>query len=335
MSESGVTVYYGERGCEGTINKTGLPCQNRAYFLCGKKLLLCGMHSKNISDKNRLPNNPNRDLFRSQQLESMFTEIDLIAQQNRDIGKRGHVIVCKMLMMRNPPYIKGYLNIFPNFKHQGRKDGIGCSRLSPKSLGPVIHGMPNLPIAKNLENFHQFSKFWEFELDDNNQVKDYYLERRKIAYNNQIPFRHKYDRKYLLSMNQNNTTPKFSVYYDKDGNERRYNYLQCRYFYCHFYERLVKEEDDYKRLKNKIDDGYNLQIVGYDGYPITTDLYRHYLDTSKPFGHELVLYTMLTEENRMNYPWNVYYNLNVEIYRDVITNDDYNCTNIKKRKYVE
>lgn len=57
-------------------------------------------------------------------------------------------------------------------------------------------------------------------------------------------------------------------------------------------------------LKKKVKDGYNLQIVGYDGRSMagTTPL-QAYLDASAPFGHELVLWTMLTVENKDNYPW--------------------------------
>ena len=67
-------------------------------------------------------------------------------------------------MMKKPELIDGYLNVFPNYKHQNRKDGYGCAKLSPKSLGPVNHGMPNLPIAKNIENYHQFAKFWDYSI---------------------------------------------------------------------------------------------------------------------------------------------------------------------------
>ena len=41
------------------------------------------------------------------------------------------------------------------------------------------------------------------------------------------------------------------MYYDKDGKEHRYTYIECRYFYCHWYEKLLKETNDYKELVNK------------------------------------------------------------------------------------
>ena len=99
-----------------------------------------------------------------------------------------------------------------------------------------------------------------------------------------------------------------------------------------------------------MDQGYNLELCGFDAYPIQNDIEEksklpkstksakskvaksakneeedsnanantnanteteeltiedHYLDSSKPFGHELVLYTMLTI-NPENYPWRKY-----------------------------
>ena len=89
--------------------------------------------------------------------------------------------------------------------------------------------------------------------------------------------------------------------------------MDCRYFYCHFYERLVTKEEDYVKLKELINNGYNLNIVGYDGYNVNKDLWIHYNDTKKPFGHELVLYTMLIEPDKEKYPWE-----HKELYQGVI-----------------
>lgn len=74
----------------------------------------------------------------------------------------------------------------------------------------------------------------------------------------------------------------------------------------------------FKKLKKYIDNGLNIQILGYDGYPVEKSLYEHYLDESKPFGHELVLYSMLTVETPSDYPWNKYYINHSEIYENVI-----------------
>jgi hypothetical protein len=65
------------------------------------------------------------------------------------------------------------------------------------------------------------------------------------------------------------------MYYDKHGKEHRYTYLQCRYFYCHFYEKLTPKEPDFIKLKQMIFNGVNINIVGYDGYNVTKSLWKH------------------------------------------------------------
>ena len=70
--------------------------------------------------------------------EQQTEEIEEARILNQSLNKLGNVIVCKMKMMKSPDYNKGYLNVFPNFKHQFRTDGFGCSSLSPMSLGPSL-----------------------------------------------------------------------------------------------------------------------------------------------------------------------------------------------------
>jgi hypothetical protein len=308
-------TYYGETQCQAIIKSKNTLCENKAYFSKDGKYL-CGVHCKKGTGI-KLPVNPNKAINEKKELEKNKQEIEEIAKVNKDNNQNGSVIVSKIFMMKKPEYVAGFLNVFPNYKHQNRKDGFGCMKLSPKSLGPVIHNMPGLPDATTIENYHQFAKFWEFELDENGEILEQYKLNRIKAYTSP-PMRHKYDKKTLLKFNNNINIPKFSMYYDKYGKEHRYNYLQCRYFYCHFYELLASKEPDFIALKEMIKNGYNLNICGFDGYRITKSLMEHYMDTSRPFGHELVLYTMLTEDNPENYPWHIFYNTNKDIYADVI-----------------
>lgn len=81
---------------------------------------------------------------------------------------------------------------------------------------------------------------------------------------------------------------------------------------------LAKEEPDFHKLTQMIRDGYCLNICGFDGYSVEHSLMHHYLDTSRPFGHEMVLYTLLTESEPENYPWNVYYREHADIYQGII-----------------
>lgn len=264
-----------------SLTKNGAVCRNQAkYMYAGNRY--CGVHCKD-SDR------------------EFIDDITPIY---------GNVIVSKLLMRRKAPYAFNYMSVFPNNRHQNRKDGFGCCSLSPMRLGPIKHVMPNLPPALNLENYHQHAKFWEFEFE-NGVVSDEYLQKRIQAYNDPIPHRHKYDKAYLKEHNQK-LTPVCSIYYDKYGNERRYTYIECRYFYCHYYELLAKQTEDYTKLLNMLEDGYKLNIIGYDGRPVI-DIQDHYLDESKPFGHELALYCLLTLEPE-EYPWNIYIKNNPDKY---------------------
>jgi len=316
-----MSVYYGESKCEG-LKADGIKCANSAYYLFKGKHM-CGVHSKQFglqsagsNGRTKLTVNPNAKKNKIEKYKKHMNSVKIMANQNKKYKKRGHVIVSKFKMMRVPEQKKGYYNVYPNFKHQNRSDGLGCSKLSPMSLGPVNHVMPNLPPAKNIENYHQFSKFWDFEFKDDELIK-FGLVNRTIAYRDHVPHRHKYARKFLKGLTGNANVPTCSIHYDKNGKERRYTYLQSRYFYCHYYERLAKKEPQYIRLVKYINDGYNLNIVGYDGYDVTNTLWKYYNDISRPFGHELVLYTLLTVNDSRDYPWNEYRRKNPELYKNM------------------
>lgn len=177
--------------------------------------------------------------------------------------RKGDIKVCKMHMMKQATMLDGYLSVFPNYKHQKRKDGFGCSRLSPKSLGPVHHNIYGLPVATTIENFHQGAKMFTVDVKDG-KVTEEAKRFREFFYKDPIPHRHKYSPEQLrnLTENKNKNIPLFSLYYDKNGNEKRYTYIQSRYFYCHWYEKLVVEEEDYKKLHQIIDNGTNILIQG-------------------------------------------------------------------------
>ncbi len=304
-------VYYGEKKCQAKY-KSGDPCKNWAYYEQSNKIL-CGQHSDK-SERKKLKKDPNAAKKRLELYQERQKLVEKIAKANQKKGEKGDVICSKLRMMKQPEHFDGYLKIFPNYKHQNRKDGLGMKSLSPKDIGPINHQMPGLPVAKNLENYHQFAKVFPWEVDSNDKIKESSIKHRIKGYQDEEPHRHKFSREEILKYSDNVNIPLFSVYYDQEGQEHRYSYLECRYFYCYWYEKLVKDLPDYNKLKKLRDRGYNLQIVGYDGYHVEQDLWQCYLDTSRPFGHELVLYTMLVEEDSKKYPWNRYYKENLDIY---------------------
>ncbi len=200
--------------------------------------------------------------------------------------------------MKSPENHKGYLKVFPNFRHQTRKDGFGCAQLSPMNLGPVHHGQPGLSPALNIENFHQGSKCFQQEVGPDGNPSTLFYENQQRFFEDPEPYRHKYKGK-----EKNKNIPLYFVWIDQNGQEHHLTYVESRQFYCTFYELLATAREDFLTLKEYLKRGYNLQICGYDGRPVeTNDFEREYLDASKPFGHELVLAALLTV-SPATYPW--------------------------------
>lgn len=297
------TPYHGEVSCSAQTKKGA--CTKKAYYIMTNGgQLFCGMHSKKYP-RQELPKR-NKD-----QLDHMKVEIiqqrQLIVtqyqQQNAAAGRKGQVKLYRMLMMKEVECTPGYVNIFPNFKHQNRRDGYGCAALSPKSMGPVKHGQPNLPDSLNLENFHQGNKVFPNEVGPDNYPNSYFYQNQLTLYKDPVPHRHKFP-----DIKENK--PVYSVWIAKNGQAHCLSYVQSRQFYCTFYQRFAEQLNDFHQLKARIQEGYNLQICGFDAYDMY-DIDSAYLNEIHPFGHERVLYTMLTVPPEQ-YPWIRYKDPNFE-----------------------
>ncbi len=316
-------IYDGKIKCQAKI-KSGSNCKNLAHWKNAKHewKYTCGVHKD--ENATAMVKDPHSKEAISRAIGEHVRTVEVEHFKNVRTHTRPKIILSRLLMMRAPKPIPGYLSVFPNYNDKHRDGAMCLSRLSPKSLGPVPTNCDVLPAAKNIENFHQFAKIWDFELVDG-KVPDSIIKARVQAYESYIPHRHKYDSKTLKlhTAGGNINIPLFSVYYDNENNEHRYTYLESRYFYCHWYEILVQKENQYKLLLERIKNGYNIEIFGYDAYPVSEQmkLYNCYMDISRPFGHELVLYTMLTITAKEEYPWNVYYRKNEKIYKNVIDLD--------------
>lgn len=283
--------YYAEIPCTARVKKTGKPCQNKAYVLKDDRPY-CNIHGKGGDP---LPKNPHRKEDEKKRREAEKAEIKTAQLENQEMKRMGHVIVTKLPMMKKAEDHVGYLKVFPNFKHQNNPDGFGCRSLSPKAMGPIIHPQPNLPIALNLENLHQFSKCFPDDVDEKGNPSDIFFEMQRAAFLDPKPHRHK--------PNATGNKPLYSVWRHKDGTLEKLSYVQSRQIYCHYYEQFACHNPDFRKLQEWRAAGMNLQICGYDGYPVTESLETHYLDGSRPFGHEMVLYSMLVIENPQDYPW--------------------------------
>ena len=312
------TIYYGEINCQQPN------CRNHAYYATATNYY-CGTHSRKLT-RTELPERPTAEAaaLKAALHQNQQNKIETARLVNINANQPGRVTLSRILMMKEPEQIDGFIKVFPNYKHQSKTESLqpsietgaapsllsgglmafGCARLSPMSLGPVDHGQPGWPPARNLENFHQGSKCFPCETNANGLPTQAYYQNRLQLYNDTTPHRHKFS-------TAPKAAPLFFVWIDKAGREHRLNYIQSRQFYCNFYQRLVTQESDYYQLQQLLARGYNLQICGYDAHPIVlqstsettaTCIERVYLDPSKPFGHERVLFTMLTLPPS-DYPW--------------------------------
>ena len=289
-------VYHGDLKCSDCTNGAYWYVEERNHYMCG----VCSKKFK----KNRRPlpkrSAKEQKIAREAMAKTHMAEIEEQSTKNRTAGNLGSVSLYRMKMLHTPPDMSGVLKVFPNFKHQNRMDGFGCMKLSPKFLGPVMHGQPGLPPAKNIENFHQGSKcFREETLPLSDNPSPLFYENRLKFYEDPEPHRHKY-----LGTGTNKNVPLYFLWVDKENKEHRLTYVESRQFYCTFYERLASAQNDFQELQQKLRNGTDICICGYDAIPLGPHetIEQAYCDASKPFGHELVLYTMLSEQ----WPWKKY-----------------------------
>ncbi len=266
-------------------------CARKAYYAYNGQAW-CGIHTRDHQQqRTKLKENPLAKDLKRAVYSAHMVEVEAVAEANRKAGLPGTVIVRPMRMMRPVEQIPGYQTVFPNYRHLGREDGLGCPSLSPMSMGPVHHGQPGLPPARNLENLHQGNKVYPHETDDEGRPDDFY-EIRLMYYRDARPHRHKYERAA--------GAPLYSIWVQPDGTEKRNTYVESRAYYCNIYEYFALRSDSFRLLQRKLADGYNLVICGYDGYNVDRPIQEHYNDPTRPFGHELALYVLLMNLPR---PW--------------------------------
>ena len=300
-------LYYGESTCSAT-KANGVACTNKAYYLTTTGgVYRCGVHSK-ASDRTKLAVNPNKDKIILQGRDDHKSSHLAAQESNRSAGKRGSVICSKLAMRKEVPHVTGYLSIFPNKKHCGRTDGLGLAQLSPMNLGPVQHGQPSLPDAKNLENFWQASKLFPSQELCTKSNHDECGDKCFRRYQAEMFLAEEAERhnKYAFSVGETSkgkrVAPLGWVWTYQDHSTNLLKYVESRQFYCTYYERLVRKQEEYATLEALLAGGTNVNIIGYDGRTLDSTLEELYLDGSKPFGHELCLVAMLTLKGE-ELPW--------------------------------
>jgi hypothetical protein len=212
----------------------------------------------------------------------------------------------------------GWELVFPNYRAKSNGcAGLKLPALSPMAMGPFDTGHPGLPPARSLENAFQFRKVFADELgpaalNGERAVLPIFYERLRAAHTDPAPHRHKRRR----------VKPLFALYAGADGRELRLGYIESREFYCSWYEGFVcgrfgdgRATCAFAHCLAALDAGRSLLICGFDGndwqaapaLPGATDadkLEALYLSPDRPFGHELVLATLLRYPDQPElWPW--------------------------------
>jgi len=204
------------------------------------------------------------------------------------IIRRGAIRVLKIYnrfakVKRSWPCREGYfrVNVCKNNRYG--------NELSPMTLGPVYDDAGQL-YAYNIEDAWQCSKVWQYQVDADSTMSLWEEWSLRGRFSREAK-RHRDKGKEGES---NRNIPLYSLYMGK-----KMNYLEARSkMYMPWYEKLVKETNAYKDLKARHEMGENLLLLEYDGIESgsiydkdlnETDLWHLFHDSSRPFGHGLVL----------------------------------------------
>jgi len=238
-----------------------------------------------VKSKKKKEKSP-EELLQAKRKKDHDKSIKLAKQENDENDERGKVS-CDKLPHRFAP--KSVDKSWP--LREGYKNVNCCSaapginkQLSPMKLGPYTYEHPGEGTfgITNLENLWQFSKV--FVGEENPKTKrptSEFFDRRKNGWKDTKAHRHVKRDKCLYS------------YWKGE----KLSYMEARRkIYCPLYAEKVVETEAYKKIKKLVDDGYNVQILGFDGYDYEGKTLKEcFEDVSKPFGHELVLCCLLTD----------------------------------------
>lgn len=336
-------VFHGSERCCGTTKDGKGKCTNGGYHVAvATKKIYCGVHIKKQGRYKTLPKDKKAKKKKEESISVRRADAKRDAQIRKGRGDAGRVSAKKMSRYRATPD-PGFEAVFPNNRHQNRKDGIGCCSLSPMRTGPVRHTQYMLPPCTLVENMHQGNKVFPQEMVEGEQcncprsaewphleANFVFMTKRREMYRDSEPHRHKYPKKEIISANKAFVTgkkrsrgelvnaPMYSEWLLPDGRPLHITYVESRWYYCHYLSEGIRDKADMVMLRRRLANGWNLQIMGYDAYtPDALDaetLYRHYEDPSRPFGHEMVIMTMLALQDESVWPWNVYHAKHRQIY---------------------
>ena len=269
-------------------DNAGLACKNKASYEQNGRYL-CGVHCR--GERRRLPKTTRVEKREAQilSISQHLEKLTLTAQTAKGLGQQGRVKLFQTRISKPVGVEEGYHNIFLNYRQGQRADGYGCDSLSARSLGPVDHGQPGLPVSQNLQNFDEGNKYYAGEDEKE------FCSTRLAFYYDPVGRRHKFG---------SNDIPMYSVWIDKKGLEHQIDLVTSRQFYCGFYERYARQQPAYLELVRMLKQGWNLRICSLDAEPFESldEIEKAYLDPKIAFGPARILCVMFTIPKEQ-YPW--------------------------------
>lgn len=326
-----MSIFYGEHGCAATDASSTQKCDNKTCVGAqDTTAVFCKVHGRGKPD---LPQNPRAAEIKAESARAQVCRIETHKSVNVSLGLNGNLTVGKLGARQTAPVVPGALSVFPNFRGRTSVHGdtLGLPGLSPTVLGPVIvQGVYPSRVAATLEAFFQAAKVYPFldasfgDADPAETLRPKWHVNPSFFASGHAHAYAKADFKAAEALqavrgphNVDVKLPLFAVYLDSAGAPRRFTHIASRWFYCKAYEQLARRTAAYRDLLARVRAGVDVHLLGYDGYPPTRLLFDHYVDPTRPFGHELVLYTLLAADlaaDPPEHPWDAYHRLHAELY---------------------
>jgi hypothetical protein len=274
-------------------------CGRPAYYAVNNSPRCGYCANKHTAGRKKLKKDPNSTEKEEEALLVHQATIENARDATRDVASRVNLFKLKGIIPKIPQEA-GYITVLPNKANRSgleRSDGaLNMSSLSPRCIGPVEHGQPDVPPALSIECFHQGSKYFS-EMGSMEQFR----ETQRVIFADPSAPRHN---PFAKLNGKNRNIPEFFVWIDhRTGVEHHLGYVESRQFYCNFLERAIIDKPDMHKLRCLLAEGYQLLICEHDAHsPAGRTIEEIYLDPSRPFGHGFVIYTMLVYPPEQ-WPW--------------------------------
>lgn len=218
-------------------------------------------------------------------------EIEEARQRNALYGERGRVRLHRQYHFRDNSVGDKRWRKLPGFRNISVCAGAKkWKAVAPAFLGPITdHGQANAPAAQNLENLWRFIHIWPEDLQDGQPSADW-MQRRNDG------FQVEQGKRLPRALRRDESSACLGVWW---SGQLLDEVRARREVFCPLYTRLVERNETFKELDMLVQQGYNLQLFGYQAFDFVEQglsLRRALDDVSQPFGHEIVLYALLTRQ---------------------------------------